>query len=177
MRIYCNRRSGTLTIMTIRRSESRRILDAVRTVVRELRLAATAMAREHGITAAQAFVIEVLDRSPGISMTALAEKTLTDQSSVSVIVQRLTETGLVSKTRSTADARSFVVQLTPAGRAVARRLPAVPQQRLVDALQRLPPRKRRELAGLLDEWLAAVDLDTEHAPMLFEDPPRSRRRA
>src|SRR5262245_858835 len=99
------------------------VLDAFRRIVRELRLGARTAERAVGVSAAQLFVLEKLAANPAASVAELAARTLTDPSSVSVVVSRLAERGLVSRTTASADARRAEIALTARGRALARRAP------------------------------------------------------
>lgn len=158
------------------RADERRVLDAVRNLVREIRLASTATHHGRQISAAQAFVLQTLLHSPGLRINDLADQTSTDQSSVSVVVQKLVDNGLVTKERSATDARAFAVHLTPAGRNLARKTPVAPQLRLLEGLRKLPAGKREILASLLEEWLAALGLGDASPPMLGEDGAEKKRR-
>ncbi|HEU4522788.1 MAG TPA: MarR family winged helix-turn-helix transcriptional regulator [Thermoanaerobaculia bacterium] len=151
------------------RPDERRILDAVRVLVREIRLASTATHHGEAISAAQAFVLQTLLDSPGLRINDLAEQTSTDQSSVSVVVQKLVDSGLVTKQRSATDARAFEVHLTAAGRAFARRTPVAPQLRLLDGIRKLNAGERAQLAALLEQWLQALGIADSSPPMLGED--------
>lgn len=157
------------------RPDERRVLDAVRHLVREIRLASTATHQGRQISAAQAFVLQTLLRFPGLRINDLAEKTSTDQSSVSVVVRKLIDHGMVMKQRSADDARAYEVHLTPTGRAVARKTPVAPQIRLLEGLRKMPAARRTALADLLDEWLRALGIADAAPPMLGETGRRRRR--
>src|SRR4051812_38419807 len=88
------------------------ILNALRRIVRELRLSTQLAEKGSGVSGAQLFVLHQLRESPAPSLAALAQRTRTDQSSVSVVVGRLVERGLVSRRRSEADGRRFEIGLT-----------------------------------------------------------------
>ena len=57
------------------------------------------------MTGAQLFVLRELSLEPGASIRRLSERTLTDPSSVSVIVARLVEHGYVTRAVDEADRR------------------------------------------------------------------------
>jgi MarR family transcriptional regulator, lower aerobic nicotinate degradation pathway regulator len=122
------------------------VLDSIRYVVRTLRISGRAAEQTVGVSGAQLFVLQQLARSPAQSLNELAERTLTHQSSVSVVVSRLVSRRLVARTVSSEDARRIVLTLTPAGRALLARAPEAAQARLVGGLRRLPPREARALA-------------------------------
>src|SRR4051812_32053043 len=102
-------------------SDTARILDAVRRLVRHLRLADRAAQSELGISGAQLFVLNELGRTPSLSLNDLASRTRTDQSSVSVVVSRLVDAGLLTRDRDPRDARRLVLNLTKSGRALLQR--------------------------------------------------------
>src|SRR4051812_49679467 len=68
---------------------TREVLDAIRRVVRTLREASRHSDRVVGVSAAQLFVLQRLAGTRGLSVNELAARTLTHQSSVSVVVSKL----------------------------------------------------------------------------------------
>ncbi|MGE3618601.1 MAG: MarR family winged helix-turn-helix transcriptional regulator, partial [Gemmatimonadales bacterium] len=99
-------------------TEVRSALDALRRIVRALRLVAKAAETELGVTTAQLFVLQVVREAGSATINEVAERTYTDQSSVSVIVSRLARAGLVTRERSSKDGRRDQDALTPAGNAL-----------------------------------------------------------
>jgi DNA-binding MarR family transcriptional regulator len=61
--------------------EIQRVLDAVRRIVRELRLSARAAESELGLSGAQLFVLQHLAQAEHLTVSDLAERTCTDPSS------------------------------------------------------------------------------------------------
>lgn len=153
------------------------MLIALRRIVRFLRLADREVEAACDISAAQLFVLHMLVDEPAASVSELAQRTLTDQSSVSTVVARLVARGLVKRTPSRTDRRRAQLRITPAGARMVQRAPRVPQALMIAAIREMPPGRRAELARAL-EGLAAVIGANEVAPrMLFEDePPRPRPR-
>ena len=95
------------------RSESiRTVMDGLRRIVRDLRLSARDAERGAGISGAQLFVLQTLSESSAQSLNDLADRTLTDQSSVSVVVKRLVERKLVARKPSEEDGRRVELSLT-----------------------------------------------------------------
>ena len=161
-------------------TDVRAVMDALRRIVRALRLSARAAEGRLGISGAQLFVLHQLAQGDASSIDELAARTLTHQSSVSVVVSRLAERGLVVRRTSPDDARRTVIALTAAGRALLRRAPEVGQERLIRGLERLRPSQRRLLASQLTALVRALEVDREEPGMFFdEDParaPMARRR-
>jgi DNA-binding MarR family transcriptional regulator len=152
-------------------ADSRRVLDALRRIVREIRQSSTQSERKLGISGAQLFVLQHLAASPARSLNDLASRTLTHQSSVSVVVRRLIEQGLARSRPSEADGRRMEIEITAAGRAVLNRAPEPAQRRLFAALRKLPVQTRRDLAGLLEELVREMGVTQKKPTLFFEDDP------
>ncbi len=149
---------------------------ALRRIVRHLRLADREAETAVGLSAAQLFVLNVLASAPGLSLSEVAEHTLTDQSSVSTVVAKLVARRLVSRRPAGDDRRRIELRLTSAGQHVVRTAPRVPQTRIADLVRAMPARDRDDLVRSL-EMLAAAMGASEVAPhMLFEDEPLSAKR-
>ncbi len=149
------------------------VMDSLRRIVRELRLSASSAERGAGISSAQLFVLQALAEEPASSLSDLTERTLTDQSSVSVVVKRLVDRKLVARRGSELDARRVELSLTARGRKVIARVPDPTQARLLGALGRLSP---LDLARLTTGLLAVVrqmGLEEASPRMFFEEDARS----
>ena len=92
--------------------EMRRIVTSIRKIVRALRIASCLTDRTVGLSGAQLFVLQQLSQGEALSANDLAERTLTHQSSVSVVVSRLREKGLVIGHPSPNDGRCLALSLT-----------------------------------------------------------------
>ncbi len=149
--------------------EGKRILDSIRQLVRALRLFDREAQAKHGISAAQMFVLHALREEDGISLNALAERTATDQSSASVVVQRLVDGDYVTRTADQADRRHIVLRLTAKGRAITRRSPPPTQQRIIAAVEAMSLRDRKAFATMLETFVEGVGVKRKKAPMLFEE--------
>ena len=136
-----------------------------------------------GVTGAQLFVLQTLAKGRVLSLNALAERTHTHQSTVSVVVSRLVERKLVERAASEHDRRSFELSLTARGSALLRRAPLAAQERLVAGVAALPARERKSLSASLGKLVGAMQLAERAPSMFFEEakkaprPRRSRGRA
>jgi DNA-binding MarR family transcriptional regulator len=145
------------------------VLDGIRRIVRALRESATDIERRLGISGAQLFVLQVLREGPAESLNDLAARTHTHQSSVSVVVARLVDRGLVSRERSEVDARRIRLALTQEGQELVRNAPEPVQRRLIEALERLPVDEVANLSRGLSDLTRAMGVFNEPAKMLFDD--------
>jgi DNA-binding MarR family transcriptional regulator len=147
------------------------VLDALRRVVRELRLSARDAERGAGISGAQLFVLQTLARQKASSLNELAARTLTDQSSVSVVVGRLVDRKLAARRPSKDDARRIELRVTPAGLRMLARCPEPTQSRLFGGLGRLSAPELESLSVGLAALVREMGIENEEARMFFEDPP------
>jgi DNA-binding MarR family transcriptional regulator len=146
-----------------------RSMNAVRGIVRALRMNTRAIELKMGISLAQLFVLQQLADRPADSLNDLAGRTATHQSSVSVVVRRLVQRGLVSRTPSPADKRRIEIAVTPAGRELLAVAPPTISTQLVGALHKMSEADRGQLAGLMERWLIEAKIDIHAPPMLGED--------
>ncbi|HYC50358.1 MAG TPA: MarR family transcriptional regulator [Gemmatimonadaceae bacterium] len=138
------------------------VLDGVRRLDRGLRLAARHVERETGLSAAQLFVLEHLRDGAALSLNELASRTFTDRSSVSVVVDRLADAGLVTRETDPDDRRRARVRITARGRATLDRAPAAPTDQLLQAVATLPPTTVKTLGASLarlNDALGFTDAD------------------
>jgi DNA-binding MarR family transcriptional regulator len=149
--------------------ECRVALDSIRRIVQLLRRTAQPGDTGAGLSAAQLFVLRKLSGEQSLSVGELAERTLTSQSSVSEVVQKLVTAGLVMRVRSPRDARSVELSLTEAGQGALRHAPAAPQDYLIAGLKRMPPRDRRQLCRLLGRLVKETGMVDVVPRMLFAD--------
>src|SRR5580698_2197531 len=112
----------------------RSTLDSIRSIVQALRVSSRKTEMSHGLSSAQLFVLRQLGESDVLSVNELAEKTFTHQSSVSVVVRKLVDLGLVEKRASKTDFRRTEISLTAKGRARVRRTPLPAQEQLLSAI-------------------------------------------
>ena len=145
-----------------------RSMNAIRSIVRALRINTRAIELKMGISLAQLFVLQQLAERPADSLNDLAERTATHQSSVSVVVRRLVERGYVTRTSSSADKRRIEIGLTPEGRKLLEDAPSTIQTQLVSAARQMTRDDQGILADLLERWLTLAKIDLAAPPMLGE---------
>jgi DNA-binding MarR family transcriptional regulator len=148
----------------------REILDSIRRIIRAIRESSRAAENELGLSGAQLLVLQLLKSTPSLSVSELAERTKTHQSSVSAVVSRLAEAGLVKRKTSEADARRTEVQLTSAGtRLLEKKAPVLAQEKLFFSIAELSSAKQRQLSELLEEVVRVAGFADEPATLFFED--------
>lgn len=154
--------------------EAIQVLDALRRIVRFLRMPSGA-ARASGVSAAQFFVLSALKDEPASSIRALAARTMSDPSSVSVVVAKLVADGFIARAADERDGRRAGLSLTPRGRRVLSRAPELPQLRIIAALAAMPKARRQTIAQALEQLVQAVGAESIRPRMFFEDEPKARK--
>ena len=132
------------------------LLDALRAVGRELRVAEREAEQQVGLPPAQVHTLRQLGERPATSLAELAERTHTDPSSASIVVQRLVERGLVARTAASDDRRRTELAVTSAGRAVLRRAPYSAADRVAEALSEIGPQRAATLTRGLEALARAL---------------------
>jgi len=153
---------------TAKDEEVTAVFDPLRRLVHALHVASRETERRLGVTGAQLFVLTQLRATPSLSINALAERTMTHQSTVSVVVRRLVRRKLVKKVRAQDDARRVELTLTSAGVSLLKRAPEVLQVRLANAIGALSAAERRSLANGLEHLVGELGVGDAPPAMFFE---------
>ena len=133
---------------------------------RALQLALDIYSREvgsDGLTQRQFAVLEAVSLRSGLTQTDLVKVTGIDRSTLADLVARMAQRGLLSRERSTLDARAMAVRLTPEGEAAL----ADARPRVVEAdrqiMALLPKGRRESFLEILAELAGAADAAPEEA--------------
>lgn len=148
---------------------AQRCLNVFRSIVRALNMNSRAIELRTGLSLAQVFVLQELEKRPAETMGELAERTATHPSSVSVVARRLSERGLVAFEVDSTDRRRRRLEITDVGRDVVKRAPTTIQTQLIAGLETIEPDKRERLAALMEQWLSNAGVDLRAPSMLLED--------
>jgi DNA-binding MarR family transcriptional regulator len=161
---------------TAAEEHTRIVLDALRNIVRSLRLAASESQMRVGLSTAQLFALQNLADGVPISLGELAYRTATDPSSVSVVVSRLVASWLIVRKRALDDGRRLEISISRAGRTVLRGAPTAVQHQLIAVIERFAPTARAELARYLSRIARELGAPSGPAQMLLEEDDVPRRR-
>lgn len=151
------------------RPEVSEVMDCIRHIFKALRVSSSHFEKELGLSVAQIFVLKKLKDEPGLSINDLALRTTTHQSSVSVVVKKLEEQGLVSRAVSPEDSRRVLVSLTPMGEQRLGTIPSTIQESMIDTLQSMNPEKTVMLANLMKEFCFQAKIVNSDAAPMFEE--------
>lgn len=134
------------------------VAEAVRAYFRAVALAEpvqVALWKSAGVTVTQLAVLKQLRQGPQPA-GQLGRMVGLSPASITHMLDRLEERGLVSRQRSVGDRRCVEVQPTEEGLHVVGDASLVRGTPIAEAMQAMPAERRRQLAGLLDELVANV---------------------
>jgi DNA-binding MarR family transcriptional regulator len=145
------------------------IVQGLRRITRAIELYSRDVERSFGLTGPQLWALKELEQKGPLTPNRLAIALAVDQSSVSGLLRRLEEKGLISRTRDSEDLRSVSIQLTPAGRALSARAPQAAQGRLLHGLNAMSAGKVRDLRRSISTLVKAMEATSIEARFFFSD--------
>ncbi|MFO7653056.1 MAG: MarR family transcriptional regulator [Candidatus Krumholzibacteriia bacterium] len=135
----------------------RRILHALRRIIREVDLYSRKLVILHEITGPQLVCLNTAVEHGPVSVTELASRVQLSKSTVVRILDRLEARDLVTRSRVAGDRRRVLVTATPAGLELSARAPYSEQHPLRAALRRLAPERQEQVAALVEELVGLMD--------------------
>jgi DNA-binding MarR family transcriptional regulator len=128
------------------------------TVYRSLRRFSRQMHQE-GVSGRKLSALRYLHESGPRSVGQIGDYLYVSDSGASELIARLERMGFVTRTRSKADNRVVIVDLTPAGRELAQQPPQGGVSLLRERLQTLPPEKLALIDEAMAEMLTLLEID------------------
>lgn len=147
---------------------TRIVLDAIRKIVRTLNTSSREIEKKFGISMAQLFILQQLTDNTSLTINELAELAHTHQSSVSVVVHKLRDHGLVSSAPNKQDKRHILISLTAKGRALVKKAPNAAQERFIEALSSMTEANQALFAKLMTEFIVGAGISKEQPALFFE---------
>lgn len=142
-------------------------LIALRRIVRVTELNARKLAAQSELTASQLLVMQLIARQGKALPSAIARDVDLKQATVTVLVNKLEDAGLVTKRRDTEDRRRVWVELTDAGRGALARSPDLLQNRFERGFADLEEWEQAMIIATLERIAALLDAETiDAAPVL-----------
>jgi DNA-binding MarR family transcriptional regulator len=115
------------------------------------------MAHRLGVTGTQRFTVRMLGRNPGLGAGELAELLHDHPSTLTGVIQRLVEHGLVERRTDPEDRRRVLLDLTDQGREVDALREGTIESAVGSALQSLPPEHVRVAREVLQAVIGALE--------------------
>jgi DNA-binding MarR family transcriptional regulator len=152
-----------------KRTDTVEIVQGLRRIVKALHTYSQEVRTAYGLTGPQLWALKTLHRNGRMSTGRLAAALAVHQSSVSILVDRLEQRGLVRRMRGRLDHRFVDMALTERGAALAAQAPEAAQGRLLHALEAMPPRDVRNIRHAVDRLVQAMEATDVNARFFFAE--------
>ena len=133
------------------------ILHYLRRLTHAIDQHSSALARHHGLTGPQLAVLQTLARSGEGSTSELARRLSLSQPTVTGIVKRMVEKGLVTRRPSEWDRRVVLLSPTPEGEEVLAGAPPLLRRPFMERLARLRSRDQEQLLECLRQIVTMIE--------------------
>jgi DNA-binding MarR family transcriptional regulator len=142
------------------------VIIALRRVIRAVDLHSRALAETHGLTGPQALLLKALHKG-SISAGELASRLSLSQATVTDILNRLEQRGLIRRTRDTEDRRRVLVAATESGLTLLERSPPLLQERFAQRFNNLQEWEQTQLLASLQHVAAMMDAEDIDAELVL----------
>ncbi len=140
-------------------AETLRFLRALWALDQELRALSKRMQRQLGVTGPQRLALRVIGRSPGLPASALASALHLHRSTVSGLILRLSQKGLVERRGDPGDARRVLLALTERGTRINARHRGTVESAVSRSLNHLAPGQLTTVREVLERLRQSVQLE------------------
>ena len=115
--------------------------------------------KKFSVSAPQVACLLALLDNGAMSPSQIAKKIMVESSTVTGVIDRLEQKGLVVRTRISPDRRVITVELTEAGRRLAENAPPPIQQKIVKGLKKVEEVDRAQIIQTLSRLTDMIDAD------------------
>jgi DNA-binding MarR family transcriptional regulator len=157
-------------------SFDRRILNAIRQIIRAADIDSRRLAAEHQITAPQLMCLMAVVEKGTASAADIAKRIHLSPSTLVGVLDRLESKGFIRRKPDAEDRRRTWVTASKGGAALVGRIPFPLQYSLDRALNQLPEAARRETADCIERLVSLMGADNLPATPMLEIVAVNRRR-
>lgn len=144
------------------------VLVSLRRIMRAVDLHSRQLVRLTGLTAPQLLALRTLAENGELTAGSIARAVHLSQATITSVLDRLEQAGLVVRVRSERDRRQVLVRLTDAGRKACRAAPMLLQEHFVARYRELPEAQQAALLEALQQVARMMDADDIEAPPLLD---------
>ena len=145
-------------------NKSREIILSIRRLMQARELYKKELNRTYQVSASQLNCILALYENGPLPPSQIAKHMMVESSTVTGVVDRLEQKGLVRRTRNSPDRRVINIELTKEGTRLAENAPPPIQQKIIDGLGKLSEKQVNQIVKalqMLTNMLDVQDLDVE----------------
>jgi DNA-binding MarR family transcriptional regulator len=144
--------------------QTRQIIFSIRRLIQASELYSKELNKKYQISAAQLNCILTLYEFGPLPPSKIAQHMMVKSSTVTGVVDRLEKKGLAERMRNSPDRRMITIQLTEAGKKLARNAPPPIQQKIIDGLKQTKNTKKEQIVNalnMLTDMLDVQDLEVK----------------
>jgi len=155
----------------VRRAVCDEVLIAIRRIIQAIDLHSRDLVRQFGLTGPQLIVLQEISRLGEVSVGEIAKAISLGQATVTGILERLENRGLIIKQRSKNDKRRVLVQATSASKQLLEKAPPPMQEHFIQQFTNLQDWEQAMILSSLQRIVAMMDAKKiEAAPILAAGP-------
>jgi len=114
--------------------------------------------KKYQVSAPQLSCLIALNDQGPLPPSQIAKYIMVNSSTITGIIDRLEQKGLVERSRTSPDRRVITISLTEKGKALVRTAPPPLQKKIVEGLKRLPPLEVDEIIRVLTKLATMMDV-------------------
>jgi DNA-binding MarR family transcriptional regulator len=140
------------------------IIYQIRRLIQAKELYTKELTKKYQVSASQLNCLLALYEQGPLPPSQIATHIMVKSSTVTGIIDRLEQKGLVTRSRTSPDRRVITVELTESGRTLAENAPPPIQQKVLEGLERLPQSEIEKIVlglNMLTQMLDVQDLEVE----------------
>lgn len=137
---------------------TKQIIFSIRRLIQASELYSKELNKKYQISAAQLNCILTLYEYGPLPPSKIADHMMVKSSTVTGVVDRLENKGLAERMRNSPDRRVITIQLTPAGKKLAKNAPPPIQQKIIDGLKNTEKAKKEQIIRSLNLLTSMLDI-------------------
>jgi DNA-binding MarR family transcriptional regulator len=143
------------------------VLASLRRIIRATDIHSRRLNKDTGLTTPQLVVVRAIAAGDSLTASEIARAVSLSQATVTTLLNRLEDRGLIARQRSEEDRRRVNVQLTKAGRALVATAPEPLQEQFAARFAQLEAWEQHQLVASLERVANMMDAeDLDAAPLL-----------
>ena len=156
----------------IKRDEIGKVVNNIRAIKSGIQRYSQQLKKNFKITGQQLGVLHVINQFPGVTLKELGHRMYLHISTVSGIVDRLENSGLLESKRRAKDRRELEFRLTPKGKRLIKRAPVSGMGAFIAELQHKPLGEVRQVNRVLEMLVKILDLEDNDGVAFHNDDER-----
>ena len=142
----------------------KQIIFQIRRLIQAKELYTKELNKKYQVSASQLNCLLALHENGPLPPSQIARHIMVKSSTVTGIIDRLEQKGLVNRSRTSPDRRVITIELAEPGRTLAENAPPPIQQKVLEGLERLPQSEMEKIVlglNMLTQMLDVQDLEVE----------------